>query len=123
MLSFSCMWPLGWSECVEISLFSALQLTVPVLCYREAGRGAAALRHAAERAAVVAGRAEGEHGQRAGPEEEEDGIRPVAAGEMQTQEHQGSAAGLLRVLPQPHPAAELPGAHHMHTHQQAFLCF
>lgn len=28
---------------------------------------------------------------------------------MQTQEHQGPAASLLRVLPQPHTAAELPG--------------
>lgn len=78
---------------------------------REAGRGSAAIRHAAERAAVLAGCTEGELSQWAGPEEEEDGVCLVTAGTMQTQEHKGPAAGLLRVLPQPYTAAELSGAH------------
>lgn len=33
---------------------------------------------------------------------------------MQTQKHKGPAAGLLRVLPQPHTAAELSGAQITH---------
>lgn len=78
---------------------------------REAGRGSAAIRHAAERAAVLAGCTEGELSQWAGPEEEEDGVCLVTAGTMQAQEHKGPAAGLLRVLPQPYTAAELSGAH------------
>lgn len=81
----------------------------PPLPSRKASRGSAAIRHAAEWAAVIFGCPERELGQRAGPKEEEDGVRPVTAGAMQTQKHKGPAAGLLRVLPQPHTVAELSG--------------
>lgn len=75
---------------------------------REACWSPETLRHAAERASVVAGCTAWEPGS-AWPAQTQDRVPPVTGGALQAPQHQGPEARLQRVLSQPHPAAELPG--------------
>ncbi len=90
-----------------------------LLACRKACWSPETLCHAAEWAAVFTGRSAREQ-RSTRPAETQDHVPPVAGGALQTQQHQRPEARLQRVLPQPHPAPELPGFS-MHPHADCGL--
>lgn len=87
--------------------------------YRKARWSPETVCDAAVWAAVVPGCSAGEHCS-ARSAETQDCVPPVAGGALPAPQHQGPEASLQRVLPQPHPAAELPGSHGAHFTRTSF---
>lgn len=101
---------LVWASCYHAKYLNKIYFNL-LSCLptcRETCWSPETLCHTAEWTSVFSGRAAGEQ-HPTWPAETQDHVPPVAGGALQTSQHQGPEASLQRVLPQPHPAPELPG--------------